>query len=100
MPLLNSTWSSSGTHLYLGGQAASSSTSGTTQIVFGSGTSTSSFTQHVVLSSNNECVIVNPSTSSTTGQICLYCGSNPRITINGNAIPTMSTGGHLVLHII
>lgn len=79
-------------HVYLLGAYASSSTSNTSQVVFGTGSS-SAVTQHVSITSNTEAVIINPSTSSTTGQIILKCGSSPSIKVNGNAVPTMSTSG-------
>ena len=54
-------------HLYLIGAYESSSTSNTSQIVFGT-----SSNNHVALSSNKNCLIINPTISSTTGQIALY----------------------------
>lgn len=56
----------SGGHIYLTGANASSSTGGTTQIVFGTSSS-----NHVAISSNTDAVIINPTTSTTTGQIIL-----------------------------
>lgn len=58
---------SNGGHLYLTGAYESSSTSNTSQIVFGT-----SSNNHVALSSNKNCLIINPTTSSTNGQIALY----------------------------
>lgn len=54
-------------HLYLTGANASSSTSNTSQIVFGTASN-----NHVVISSNTNCLIINPSTSTTSGQIAMY----------------------------
>lgn len=54
-------------HLYLNGSNATSSTSNTTQLVFGT-----SATNHIVLTSNDKALVLNPTTSSTTNQIVLY----------------------------
>ena len=48
-------------HLYLSGAKENSSTSNTTQIVFGT-----SNNNHVVISSNNNALVINPTTSTTT----------------------------------
>jgi hypothetical protein len=50
-------------HVYLTGSSASSSTGNTSQLVFGK-----SSAQHVVLSSNAQALVINPTTSSTTNQ--------------------------------
>lgn len=71
-------------HLYLTG-ATTSSTSNTTQIVFGTANS-----QSVAISSNPGGLIINPSTSSTNGQINLWVGSNPRIEIGGSRVALAS----------
>lgn len=57
-------------HVYLTGSSASSSTGNTSQLVFGK-----SSAQHVVLSSNAQALVINPTTSSTTNQIVLYLNS-------------------------
>lgn len=54
-------------HIYLTGAKENSSTSSTSQIVFGTASN-----NHVVLSSNTHALVINPSTSSTTNQIVLY----------------------------
>ena len=54
-------------HIYLTGAAANSSTSNTSQIVFGT-----SSDNHVCISSNNNAIVINPTTSTTTNQIVLY----------------------------
>lgn len=75
-------------HLYLTGAAASSSTSNTSQIVFGTASN-----NHVALSSNTNCFIINPSTGATSGQCCIYVGdSNPRIVMSGNIQGNSITG--------
>lgn len=61
-------------HLMMLGQVDNSSTSGATQIVFGKRTIENGVvtdTQRVAISSNTNALIINPSTSSTTGQIVL-----------------------------
>lgn len=61
-------------HLMMLGQVDNSSTSGATQIVFGKRTIENGVvtdTQRVAISSNTNALIINPSTSSTTGQIIL-----------------------------
>ena len=54
-------------HLYLTGAQENSSTSSTSQIVFGT-----SSNNHLALSSNKKALVINPTTSSTTNQIVLY----------------------------
>lgn len=74
-------------HLMLMGQSENVSTSGTTQILFGKRTilnDTITDTQHVVISSNKNFIIINPSTSSTNGQIILG--------VNGGYTSFMSSG--------
>lgn len=66
-------------HLYLTGAVANSSTANTTQIVFGTSSS-----NHVVISSNTDAVIINPTTGTTTGQIVL--GVNATSSTFGNSV--------------
>ncbi len=54
-------------HLYMTGAAANSSTSNTTQLVFGT-----SSDNHVAISSNTNALVINPDTGHTTNQIVLY----------------------------
>lgn len=54
-------------HIYLTGANKSSSTSNTTQIVFGTPSE-----NHLAISSNEKALVLNPTTSSTTNQIVLY----------------------------
>lgn len=54
-------------HIYLTGAKESSSTGNTSQIVFGT-----TNTNHVAISSNNNALVINPTSSSTTNQIVLY----------------------------
>lgn len=54
-------------HIYMTGSKPSSSTSNTSQLVFGTAT-----TQHVAVSSNDNTLVINPNTSATTNQIVLY----------------------------
>ena len=54
-------------HIYLTGANETSSTSNTSQIVFGT-----SSNNHVALSSNNNALVINPTVSSTNNQIVLY----------------------------
>jgi len=54
-------------HIYLTGAKENSSTSSTSQLVFGT-----SSNQHVAISSNTKAIVINPNTSSTTNQIVLY----------------------------
>jgi hypothetical protein len=51
-------------HIYLTGAKATSSTSNTSQIVFGTSES-----NHIAVSSNTHAIILNPSTTSTSNQI-------------------------------
>ena len=69
-------------HLYLTGADAGSSIGNTSQIVFGTPTD-----NHVVISSNRGAIIINPTTSSTSGQIVLYTDRAADFPngINGNA---------------
>lgn len=55
-------------HLYLTGANASSSVANTSQIVFGT-----SSNNHVVLTSNTNAIIINPTTSSASGQTVIGC---------------------------
>lgn len=54
-------------HLYLTGAKETSSTSNTSQIVFGTASN-----NHVAISSNNNAIVINPTIASTAGQIVLY----------------------------
>ena len=54
-------------HIYLTGAQADSSTANTSQLVFGT-----SSDNHVCISSNNNALIINPSTTATLNQIVLY----------------------------
>ena len=54
-------------HIYLTGAQANSSTANTSQIVFGT-----SSDNHVAISSNNNALVINPTSSTTTNQIVLY----------------------------
>lgn len=54
-------------HIYLTGAKESSSTSNTSQLVFGT-----SSDNHLALSSNRGALVINPTTSATTNQIVLY----------------------------
>ena len=80
------TWSGDKTfndHIILGGQS-SSSVNSTGQILFG--TSGAKMT-----SNGNGNVIINPN-SGTDGQIVLYTGNNPKITIGGSSVVTTTSG--------
>lgn len=61
-------------HLYLTGAAASSSTSNTSQIVFGTNNNV-----HVAISSNTGAVIINPSLSGTDSQVVLSTAGTSKI---------------------
>ena len=65
-------------HLYLTGANASSSAGNTTQIVFGTASS-----NHICLTSNTGAFILNPTTSSTTGQVVIRVGSGTTSTFPG-----------------
>lgn len=54
-------------HIYLTGAKESSSTGNTSQIVFGTSSS-----NHVAISSNNNALVINPTSSTTANQIVLY----------------------------
>ena len=75
-------------HIYLTGSSASSSTANTSQLIFGT-----SSNQHVAITSNNNALVINPSSTETsnatdgTSQIVLYlnkASSFPK-GITGNA---------------
>ena len=59
-----------GNHLYLEGANATTSTSNTTQIVFGT-----SSDNHVVISSNRGAICINPSITSSSSQVFLGTGN-------------------------
>lgn len=76
-------------HLYLSGAKENSSTSNTSQLVFGTSTD-----NHLALSSNRGALVINPSTSSTTNQIVLYLDKQsvfPSGIIASNATITAKT---------
>ena len=54
-------------HLYLAGAKESSSTSNTSQIVFGTPEN-----NHVAISSNTDAIVINPDTNTSSPQIVLY----------------------------
>jgi len=54
-------------HVYLTGAKENSSTSNTSQIVFGT-----SSNNHVAISSNSNALVINPNSTQTTNQIVLY----------------------------
>ena len=54
-------------HIYFAGSVANSSTSNTTQIVFGTPSD-----QHIAVSANSQALILNPTTGTTNNQIILY----------------------------
>ena len=69
-------------HIYLTGADAGSSTSNTSQIIFGTAND-----NHVAITSNRNAIVINPNSASTAGQIVLYlnqASSFPK-GINGNA---------------
>lgn len=66
-------------HIYLTGSSASNSTSNTTQIVMGT-----SDNQHVALSANNNCLVINPNTSTSSPQIALYLDDTATSKIPGS----------------
>lgn len=68
-----------GGHLYLTGANESSSLANTTQVVFGT-----SATQHVAVSCIQNAIIINPTASSTTGQL--------QLGVNGKNTWFISTG--------
>lgn len=81
-------------HIYLTGAKESSSTGNTSQIVFGT-----SSTNHVALSSNNNALVINPTSSATANQIVLYLdkqsmfpsGITSSGTINGKTLQENGT---------
>ena len=89
-------------HVYLTGAQANSSTGNTSQIIFGT-----SDNNHLALTSNKGALVLNPSTTSTTGQIVLYTGTGTSkipgsldvsytataSNINVNASGTITLGG-------
>lgn len=64
---LNTNGGNIGGHVYLTGAQENSSTSNTSQIVFGTADN-----NHVAISSNNNALVINPDTSTTANQIVLY----------------------------
>ena len=77
-------------HIYLTGADESSSTGSTSQIVFGT-----SSNNHVVLSSNANAIVVNPTTSSTTNQIVLYLDKESQFP-NGVNKATRDSAGNVI----
>ena len=75
-------------HIYLEGSNASSSTGNTTQLVFGT-----SSTNHVVLSANNNALVINPTTNSTSNQIVLYLDTQSLFPSGINATAASTFGG-------
>lgn len=71
-------------HIYLTGAKPASSTSNTTQIVFGTASD-----NHVAISSNNNALVINPSTTETTPQIVLYLDKSSLFP-NGITVPATS----------
>lgn len=57
-------------HIYLTGAQVSSSTGNTSQLVFGT-----SDNNHLAITSNKGALVLNPSTTSTTGQMVLHTGT-------------------------
>lgn len=78
-----------GGHLWLNKQNASSSTSGASQLIFGN-----NGTQHVVITSNTGAIIVNPSTSSYTGQVIIRVGASSTSEFAGN----IKAGGGITMY--
>ncbi len=60
-------------HIYFTGSVANSSTSNTTQIVFGTPSE-----QHIAISANSQALILNPTTGSTNNQVILYLNSQSK----------------------
>lgn len=69
-------------HLYLEGSNAGSSVGNTTQVVFGT-----SSTNHIVISSNDKALVLNPTTSTTANQIVLYLNTQS-VFPGGLKVPT------------
>jgi len=80
-------------HIYLTGSNTSSSTSNTSQLVFGT-----SSTNHVCISSNNNVLVINPTTSTTTNQIALYLDSKSQFP-SGINVGSLSIGGEAITFI-
>ena len=78
-------------HIYLTGAKASSSTGNTSQLIFGT-----SDNEHVAISSNNNALVINPTSSATTNQIVLYLDKQSSIpsgisTGNGKVTSSVSS---------
>ena len=81
-------------HVYLTGAKESSSTGNTSQIIFGT-----SSNNHLALSSNNNALVINPTSSGTTNQIVLYLDKQSQFpsgitsngTINGKTLQENGT---------
>lgn len=78
-------------HVYLTGAQENSSTASTSQIVFGTESN-----NHVAISSNNNAIVINPNTNSTTNQIVLYLDQSSQfpsgITANLTGLASKATG--------
>lgn len=68
--------------IYMTGVNSGNSTSSTSQIIFGD----NGATNKVAISSNGNNIIINPNTSSTTGQIIITPGSSSNIKVNNNTV--------------
>lgn len=75
-------------HVYLTGANATSSTGNTSQIVFGT-----SSNNHVAISSNDNTLVINPDTSSTTHQIVLYLDKPSQFPCGISVDSTIYEGG-------
>jgi hypothetical protein len=67
-----------GGHVYLTG-ATGTSTANTTQLVFGTPGGEGNANNHIVLSSNKGALVINPTISSTSGQIVFYLSKQSEI---------------------
>lgn len=75
-------------HIYLTGSKEASSTNNTSQLIFGTRDN-----EHVAISSNNNALVINPTSSSTANQIVLYLeqqSSFPKGITAGNGKVTSS----------
>ena len=93
--LFKSTGGSITGHIYLDGAQASSSTGNTSQIIFRVGS-----TQQVAISSNANALIINPTSSTTTGQWVIGVnGHNTYSTGSGNFGIGVSPSSSYKLHV-
>ena len=79
-------------HLYLSGAVENSSSSNTTQLVFGSPNN-----NHVVLSSNTNALVINKDVSTTSPQIVLYIESPSQFPSGITAGPLIINGNFVYL---